>query len=351
MEIDYLIIGQGLAGSALAMALLDQGASVLVVDREDSYSASRVAAGLITTVAGKGMNPSWRQSVYLPEAMAYYRALEEVSGETLFHAMDTLRLFDSEKQIRKFSNKNDFLGEWVEEVDEVNLAGWKADYGGFLMKRGGWLDTNKYLKVVRDLLAEKYRVVDFLEQDLELKNEGVVWKDIHAKRIVFCQGATGLRGLGGDASESLFSYIEHRSSKGEILTVSIEGIEEDKIVNRNGWMVPIGGKQWRCGANYNWEDLSEGETEAGRKHIEGQIQSLTDRQYDVIDHTAGVRPIIRKSQPYIGRHPDHPEVYFFNGLGSKGVTTAPSVASHFAQHLVHGAEIDSELNLDSVSMR
>ena len=345
MEVDYLIIGQGLAGSALAMALLDLNASVLVVDREDLHSASRVAAGLITTVAGKGMNPSWRQSAYLPEAMAYYRGLERVSGESLFHEMDTLRLFDSEKQQRKFFNKRELLEQWVEDAKEVDFEGWKSDYGGFLMKRGGWLDTNKYLKVIRNLLGESYRIADFSEQDLKYEIGNLTWRDVNVKRVIFCQGAAGLSTKNGNENESLFGYIKHRSSKGEILTVSIADADEGKIINRNGWMIPIGEGQWRCGANYNWQDLTEGGTAPGREHVEGQIRGLTNRSFEVVDHTSGVRPIIRKSQPYVGHHPKCPEVSFFNGLGSKGVTTAPSVAKHFAEHLVHGAEIDPELNL------
>lgn len=345
MEVDYLIIGQGLAGSALAMALLDEGASLLVVDREDSHSASRVAAGLITTVAGKGMNPSWRQSAYLPEAMAFYRDLERVSGETLFHAMDTLRLFDSEKQERKFLNKRDLLGQWIDDVDPDDLTGWKADFGGFLMKRGGWLDTNKYLKVIRRILGDKYRVADFDEKDLKFENGTVTWQDVDAKRVILCQGAGGLRSQHGSVDESLFAYVDHRSSKGEILTVKFAEANEGKIINRNGWMIPIGDGEWRCGANYDWQDLENGITQAGREDVEGKIQSLAHASYEVTSHTAGIRPIIRKSQPYIGHHPEHPEVSFFNGLGSKGVTTAPSVAVHFAKHLVHGEEIDPELVL------
>lgn len=341
-----MIIGQGLAGSALAMALLDQGASVLVMDREDSHSASRVAAGLITTVAGKGMNPSWRQSTYLPEARSYYRELERASGEILFHEMDTLRLFENEKQQCKFSDKRELLKQWVDDADKADYEGWKADCGGFLMKHGGWLDTQKYLKVIRDILGDAYRVSDFSEQDLKFENDAVSWQDVNAKRVILCQGAAGLRSQNGSIDESLFAYVNHRCSKGEILTVSIAEANEDKIINRNGWMIPIGDGHWRCGANYNWDEFSKGGTEAGREYVEMQIQSLTDKPYEVLSHTAGVRPIIRKSQPCIGHHPEYQKVSFFNGLGSKGVITAPSVACHFAQHLVHGAGIDPELLIE-----
>jgi glycine/D-amino acid oxidase-like deaminating enzyme len=339
MNVDFLIIGQGLAGSALAMALIDRGATVIVVDSEDENSASRVAAGLVTTVAGKGMNLSWRQGEHLPEAIAYYRKLEEASGKTLFHSLDTLRLFDSEKQRDKFNNKREQLAGWIEDADPADLSKWNADYGGFIMSQGGWLDTQAYLQVVREVLADRCRNDSFQEDDLIIADGAVTWKDISAERIILCQGARGLTEGG------LFSYLPHRCAKGEILTVAIPNVSQEKVINRNGWLIPLGNEKWRAGATYEWEDMSGATTQAGRSEIEARIRNLTDLPFKVIEHSAGVRPIMRQSQPYIGHHPDHPEVSFFNGLGSKGVTTAPSVAAHFAEHLVTGSDLDSSLAL------
>ncbi len=77
MKVDFLIIGQGIAGSTLALELLKREKSVLVVDRQDTGSSTRVAAGLVTPLTGKGMNTAWRQEEYLPKAVAYYHALEK----------------------------------------------------------------------------------------------------------------------------------------------------------------------------------------------------------------------------------------------------------------------------------
>lgn len=339
MEVDYIIIGQGLAGSALAMALINKGASVVVVDREDHNSASRVAAGLITTVAGKGMNLSWRQADYLPEAISYYRELERGSGKKFFHALESLRLFDSEKQRDKFSNKRGELRGWTGSVDESEISKWNAEHGGFLMRGGGWLDTQIYLQVVREILADRYRVASFSEQDLSTDGVKASWMDLTAKGIILCQGVKAFSEAGA------FSYLKHRSAKGEILTVKIPKSDQSRVINRNGWLIPMGNERWRAGATYEWNDMAGMVTQAGRVEIEGKIRDLTDLPFQILEHHAGVRPIMRKSQPYIGRHPDYLNIYFFNGLGSKGVTTAPSVAAHYADHLVTGSSIDVDLAL------
>ena len=266
-------------------------------------------------------------------------AEEEISGKKLFHPLETLRLFDGDKQSAKFHNKREQLAGWVRDAEIADLEKWNAAHGGFIMKNGGWLDSKTYLQVVRKLLAGRYRVDAFSEKDLVYIEGGVSWKEITAKRVILCQGARAF------TEKGLFSSLNHRSAKGEILTVKIPKADQGKIINRNGWLIPIGNERWRVGANYEWEDMDGKITQAGRDEIERKLRNLTDKSFEVIEHCAGVRPIMRKSQPYVGHHPHHPEVSFFNGLGSKGVTTAPSVARHFADHLVTGSQIDVDLSL------
>ena len=51
MKVDYLIIGQGLAGSLLAWELIQRRCSVVVVDNGNE-NASQIAAGLINPITG-----------------------------------------------------------------------------------------------------------------------------------------------------------------------------------------------------------------------------------------------------------------------------------------------------------
>ena len=53
MNVDYLVIGQGIAGTWLSYFLLKQGKSVLVIDQWDEHSASHVASGIINPITGR----------------------------------------------------------------------------------------------------------------------------------------------------------------------------------------------------------------------------------------------------------------------------------------------------------
>jgi len=47
MEFDYIITGQGIAGTMLSYTLLQAGQRILVIDEYKANSASRIAAGVI----------------------------------------------------------------------------------------------------------------------------------------------------------------------------------------------------------------------------------------------------------------------------------------------------------------
>ena len=341
MKVDVIIVGQGLAGSALAMALIKKGKSVLVIDRADPSAATRVAAGLITTLAGKGMNPAWRQGEYLPKAIQYYQELEKASGTKLFYPHPVLRLFSDEKERAKLERKAESISQWLgdrnPDVDQSQLHG---DFGGFEMKHSGRLDTLAYLKVVRELIesSANYSEQDFVETDVTFSEQGVSWKDVSADKLILCQGYQGLK-------YGWFSYLPHRSAKGEMLTVKVDQLDASRILSRNGWMVPLGDGLWRAGATYEWEHLEAGPSDVGRKFGEKKVAEFTKLPFSVEVHEVGVRPIIQRSQPVIGMHKEISQLGFFNGLGSKGVITSPCVAEHFADVLYGESELDPELAL------
>ena len=75
------------------------------------------------------------------------------------------------------------------------------------------------------------------------------------------------------------------------------------------------------------------------------MQQSGKRSLEVVDHVAGVRPVVRASKLVMGLHPSEARVGFFNGLGSKGVLTAPFFATQFAGHLCGEGEIDPGVDL------
>lgn len=343
MKVNFLIVGQGIAGSTLALKLLERGKSVLVVDRVDVGSSTRVAAGLVTPLTGKGMNPAWRQEECLAEAERFYHQLEKKTGRKLYHHQPVVRIFMDEKQRSKWEGKKETHGCWANDAGALpeSVSSLAVPFGAIEMPAGGWLDTKAFLHEVQDVLLDQgaWREDEFLQDDVVFDADHLTWKDIQADKIILCQGAYGL-GQGG-----WYGGVSHRSAKGEVLTLWLDGIDEGKRYHGDGWIAPRGGGVWKAGANYNWDQLDSVTTEEGKDEILAKLSKWIKVPCEVIGHEAGVRPIIRNSQPFVGLHPDFPQIGFFNGLGSKGTLMAPAVADHFASYLCDECALDEELAL------
>ena len=311
MKEAYTIVGQGLAGTCVAWQLWKRGVPFSIVDH--GKGASLVAAGLINPITGKNFEPSWRIGEFLPEALSFYAEIEKELGVRLWHPMTVLRLAGSEKEWAKISKKLDDekVRPWVGDVVDAP-EGW---VGAVEVTGGGRVNTKLFVEASREFFAE--RVIDG-------EPEGT---------SIFCEGAKGL--LTG-------KYGEHRSAKGEILTIRAEGWDESRIkVGGGGWLVPIGDGLFRAGATYEWNELDDRPTEKGREFVEKIVSRLGGEIFEVTDHVAGIRPILRRSEPLIGRLGEN---WMFNGLGSKGSLYAPGVAARLGNSILDGGEIEQELD-------
>jgi flavin-dependent dehydrogenase len=77
METDFLIVGQGLAGTVLSFRLMQLGQKVMVFDTPEQNKSSRVAAGLYNPITGNQMVKTWNADGLFPEIVPTYRQLEQ----------------------------------------------------------------------------------------------------------------------------------------------------------------------------------------------------------------------------------------------------------------------------------
>ena len=68
MQVDFLIVGQGICGTMLSWYLHKEGKTFLVIDEEKPNSSSRVAAGVINPVTGRRYAYSWMIEDLIPFA-------------------------------------------------------------------------------------------------------------------------------------------------------------------------------------------------------------------------------------------------------------------------------------------
>ncbi len=115
MIIDYLIIGQGLAGSLLAWELIQRDCKVIILDN-GKENASQVAAGLINPITGMRFVKSADIDTLLPTAKRSYSKLADVFQQPFYIEKPMLRLFRSDAELthclKRLDNPDyqDYLG-------------------------------------------------------------------------------------------------------------------------------------------------------------------------------------------------------------------------------------------------
>ncbi|QES87747.1 FAD-dependent oxidoreductase [Rhizosphaericola mali] len=59
MNVDFIVVGQGVCGTFLSYYLLEKGFSVIVVDQFRENTASQIASGVINPVTGRRIVKTW----------------------------------------------------------------------------------------------------------------------------------------------------------------------------------------------------------------------------------------------------------------------------------------------------
>lgn len=342
--LDAIILGHGLAGATLAWHLRWRGWRVLVVDRDEPVTSSKVAAGIVVPISGQRVARSWRVDEFLPVARAFYDRTAEELGVQCYHSIPYVRLFRTEDEQRRWREKRtdpafQRLLTHPQPEPLVDTAEMCAEGGGFEM-HGAWLDVKGWLRASRGHLehAGGWLTAEISANEVVPTGDGVAVAGRRTRYLVFCQGHEAAR-------NPHFSWLRWKSAKGEILTIHAPALKERRIINSGGWLLPGDGGFYRSGSTYEWEDLTATPTAAGKTEIESRLQRLLRVPFEVTAHEAGVRPIINESKALIGLHPVHRRLAMFNGLGSKGVLHAPFFAAQLAGLLVDGTPVEYEMDV------
>jgi glycine/D-amino acid oxidase-like deaminating enzyme len=333
MRVDFLIVGQGLAGSLLAWKLLQSGAQVLLLD-EGENNASRVAAGLINPVTGMRLVKTPGVDSLLPEAVALYRQLEQRFAAMFYVEKPLLRILANDEE-RRYAQKRSADAGYRHYIERLSPPENFAPFGSLVQKRSGYLLTTALLDSLRDFFRAcgAYRAAALTYEDLAVAEECVQWQDVRARRAVFCEGYRC-------RNNPWFAWLPLQPVKGEILTLRGAPLPEC-IVNYGQWLIPLDGGLFRVGATFDREHLDTLPTESAKQQLLGNLQTHCPQVNvtGVLSQHAGIRPTTLDKQPFLGAHPRFSQLSIFNGFGAKGSLSIPYYARRFADFLLHGAAL------------
>jgi len=338
MQVDVLIVGQGLAGSLLARRL-DGRATLAVVD-PGVMNSSRVAAGLMTPLTGR----RFTLTKDYPELFA--AAKQRLTERGVFRPTSVYRMFVDDEQRAKGLKRTEcdsclpFIAKVTSAQGELD-TGLTDTFGGALMN-GAWVDLPKLLSDVRAELKREGSLTEaaFDPAEATAEADGVSWRQVRAGALVYCDGYKS-------AQRGPFTYLPWQPAKGEALTLRTSVESKPFILNREGWALPLGQGVWRTGTNWQWDQLDETPTAPQKEKLIRRFRSYFAEgvSVEVTAHIAGVRPCTSDNHPFMGTHPQQPRTHLFGGLGPRGTVWAPLMAEEMAAYLCEGAALRPECNL------
>lgn len=340
--LDYLIVGSGLAGIAFAEKALQENKSIVLFDNQ-SQSSSKIAGGLYNPVILKRFSEVWQAQEQLNLLDDFYQALELKLKIKVDYKIPILRKFFS---IEEQNN-------WFAASDNKNLAPFLSldlllkkfkgiespfDYGQVLQT--GYVDTatlldayKEYLKINKQFLQDTF---DY--SFLNFQSDCVEYKNLKAKNIVFAEGF-------GMHSNPFFNYLPLDGTKGELFIIKAPDLDLDVIINTSVFILPLGNHMFKVGATYNWKDKTNLPTAEGKLELLARINEILDCDFEIIEHFAGVRPTVRDRKPLVGTHPNQKRIHILNGLGTRGVMLAPSMAKALFEFIENQKPLDKEIDI------
>ncbi|NND76769.1 MAG: FAD-binding oxidoreductase [Flavobacteriales bacterium] len=336
---DVMIIGQGLAGSVLALEFLERGKSVVVLDNGHISCASLAAIGIYNPLIIKRLRKSWKALELIEHSKAYFKRVEKTLNAKIIYDRPIHRVFANEEEEKHWSEKSG-LAAWADLVENSQLTLFDKTFSTGKVKHTGWLDIPTFLEKTREHLTSKdrYMKCEIDHSDLHFVDDRVSINDVKARKAILCEGYKVLQ-------NPYFNSLPLSPVKGEILVVKDPQLNLEEILKTAFFISPIGNDLYKIGATFQWDDLNENISEKARTQLLDKTKAFMSDEAEVLEQIAGVRPAVKDRRPLIGRHHEINNLYIFNGMGTRGIMLAPYFSGELFNYIYKGKTLDPEVDI------
>jgi glycine/D-amino acid oxidase-like deaminating enzyme len=343
MQVDFLIIGQGISGTWLSYYLQKEKKSFIVIDNNFKGSPSRIAAGIINPVTGRRHVTVWMAEEILPFAWDAYNEIGNKLGITAISQKDIIDFFPSPQMrlsfLERIEEDSTYVSSYPEQGHFMPLFNYEFGCGEIKPVYTAHLEI--LLPAWRQRLNSNNQIQDeeFEIQELKISADKIQYKDISASAIIFCDGNSS-------TCNPFFKQMPFAPNKGEALIVEIPGLPNNYIYKKGMTLTPLATPDhWWIGSNYLWEFENAYPTKEFHERTEQLLKEWLKMPFKIIDHLSGIRPATLERRPFVGMHPLYPNIGLLNGMGTKGCSLAPFFARQFVDNLLQSKPINPDADI------
>ncbi|PHS67186.1 MAG: FAD-dependent oxidoreductase [Flavobacterium sp.] len=351
-ELDYIVVGLGIAGISICEQLKNNNKRFVVFNK-GNYTSTIVSAGIINPVVLKRFTPVWNASNHISSSILFYKTLSEKLAIPLFEDMPMLRIFKSNEEQNNWmvaSDKNElssFLHPEIIKNDNQNI---NAPFGFGKVKSTGKIDTVLLIKSYKEYLKKTNCLIEesFNYKELQQKDNHIIYNSYRSKKIIFSEGFATK-----DNPYFPKEIINNKNlseklilpNKGEYIIVKSPELQLNNMLKTTLFIIPLGDDLYKVGATYDREDDSTNTTNNAKKELVMKLKKIINCPFEVVDQIAGIRPTTRDRRPFLGTLKENENIIFYNGLGTRGITSAPSLAELLYQHIENNKSLPNEVDI------
>lgn len=331
MNVDFIVVGQGIAGTLLSFELLERGYSVVVIDKVQPDSASIVAGAVLNPVVFKGRKSNSERNDQITIAVDYYKRLSDRLNLNIINETALIRFASSEEELFKIEKtvRETGLEKNPPLHTEKEIDSFFFNSNGYVYVSPVWkIDNRLLLSAWRSHLMKKNLLIEdyFNYKDCKIADDSVQYKNLQSKKIVFCEGT----GAGANPFIKTTSFVRNR---GDVLLMRVPGLATENIFQKEFRLIPLGSEVFWYGSNYRWAFDHLSPDPEWRKYAEQSLRDWLKLPYMVEAHLVAERPTTAGQQVFASAINNHRNAYWLNGLGTKGFTIAPSVIRNWLPRL------------------
>lgn len=338
-NVDYIIVGDGYAGLFFAHQLIRNN-KTFVMFSEKKKSASQVSAGIINPVVLKKFTTFWKAQEQIDFLKNTLKEIENYTGQNCLIDAPIHRIFHDENEQSlwlKKSGNDDLLHFLDKNFDRLNVV--KNDFLTGKVNQSARLNVNGFFTGLFDFLDNSGKLIreKFIYSDIDV--ERATYQDFTFKNILFCEGM-------GVVQNPFFSDIPVNPNKGHHIKVELsEKITENITIKKKHFLFPVNDRLYFYGGTYDREQLHHEIDESAVEQLKKGLMEFYPHPFEIKDINFGFRPTVKDRRPIIGRHPEHHNLYVFNGLGARGILNGCYFSKSLYDFIENNIPLHEEVDL------